>query len=94
MNLIKFFCIVYTALLFANPDHANVPLSTLGDALDSFLARNDDTTEHLILASKQDVQNACKRSSWVTDSPRVWYKKVDRWYRAASVRRLVVSIAT
>jgi hypothetical protein len=46
------------------------PMITVGDAIQSFLGRLDDTTKGMCLASQKDFQ--LRRGSWPTAGPRIW----------------------
>ena len=50
------------------------PMITVGDAIQSFLGRPDDTTKGMCLASQKDFQ--LRRGSWPTAGPQIWKGEV------------------
>jgi hypothetical protein len=49
------------------------PMVTVGDAIQSFLGRSDDTTQGMCLVSQKDFQ---RRHGWPTAGPRIWKGEV------------------
>ncbi|KAI0186899.1 hypothetical protein EV127DRAFT_410850 [Xylaria flabelliformis] len=69
------------------------PLSTLGDAIASFMREPDQTTKNMCLATKHDIVNGLKRSSPnrkgkrepnPNPHPRMWEMGKFRWMAAAT----------
>jgi hypothetical protein len=59
-NVVKFCIMMFVALRLGDD-----PLITIGDAVESFLDRNDKTTKGLCLLSKKDVLNAIRlKKNW------------------------------
>lgn len=65
---------------------------TIGDAIQSFLARPDPTTENCCLMSKHNVDVVWK-SPEIQQNQRFKTRKREPWFSAISVRRWSVSIA-
>jgi hypothetical protein len=61
VNGLKCVCIIYTAILYGQ-EH-DLPLSTIGDAIVSFMSKSDPTTERMCLVGKSKVQTNPGRPS-------------------------------
>jgi hypothetical protein len=78
MNLCKCFCIGYTA--FHEHLRSEPSISTLGDALVSFLRTEDTETKDMCLAEKTNIEDL-----WRNTRPQPWVSQKRRWYSAASL---------
>jgi hypothetical protein len=95
-NLLKVLCMFLTVWKYKTET-----LVTVGDAIASFLDKPDPTTEGRCLSSKEDFVRGPwawgRRSNWnavriLSDSPgapQVWNPSVQRWWRAASLKRWI-----
>lgn len=79
---------MYTAIAFRRMEDSDVPLTILGDALDSFLDRRDQTTQQLVLVDKKELKGT---KSWNMPGPRLWTQKVIRRSQAVSIVRRLAS---
>ena len=64
------------------------PLMTMGDAVASFLGKNDPTTKDMCLSSFQDF----KMNKGYSAGPRQWHNKRFRWKDVTSKTRRVVTV--
>ena len=66
------------------------PLTTLGDAVESFLLKADPTTEHMCLAGKGIISERLRSTprNWSLRAvSRKWEPKRHRWFKGASLKR-------
>ncbi|PLB52320.1 hypothetical protein P170DRAFT_472224 [Aspergillus steynii IBT 23096] len=81
-NVVKVACFLFT-LRIVKKDH---PLCTTGDAVQSFLERPDEYTNHRCLASKHDFEKLSTKSKcWETRGPGdadIWTDRRHRWGKA------------
>lgn len=85
LNLIFVLCLV---LAIARPLFA--PLVTLGDALASFLAEPDPTTQGACLITKADI----KKGRWGLREAKRWEAQSHRWIQTPSLARWMVWLLT
>ncbi|KAF7502331.1 hypothetical protein GJ744_006019 [Endocarpon pusillum] len=89
-NLVK--CVSMLWLLYIRPEQT---LSTLGDAIASFLEKPDPHTKNCGVATKMSVQASEKRiDTWGEGECRAWLPATTRWYQAASLSRWLVTMTT
>jgi hypothetical protein len=79
-NLLKVLIIFYTAVEFWKGREQ--PLSTVGDAIASFLQRSDDTTLSMCLATKDQLPKSQREVGKA--SPQRWSLKTVRLWKAAT----------
>ncbi|PVH98584.1 hypothetical protein DM02DRAFT_615710 [Periconia macrospinosa] len=85
LNLIKAALILYT--VFGIKDE---PLLTMGDAVASFLEREDLTTRDMCLLSVKEIKES---KNYFPVGPRMWSAERWRWKDVASVRRRIATIS-
>ncbi|KAF2870526.1 hypothetical protein BDV95DRAFT_595268 [Massariosphaeria phaeospora] len=73
--------------VLSNEDPMAKPLSTIGDAISSFLAIPDPTTMQLGLADKTALSN--QKTPWPLGQTYTWSLNRSRWYRLVTKKRLV-----
>ncbi|KAK2681218.1 hypothetical protein RAB80_003011 [Fusarium oxysporum f. sp. vasinfectum] len=66
------------------------PLVTLGDALSSFLADPDVSTEDSCLITKEEI----KKGLWGDREGKYWYAKTSRWFNVPSFNRWAIWFMT
>ncbi|KAF1994291.1 hypothetical protein P154DRAFT_549157 [Amniculicola lignicola CBS 123094] len=87
LNLIKAGLIWYTVVKIKED-----PLITMGDAVASFLERNDPTTKDMCLLTLKDIK---KRSAWPNFSPprpKAWSDTQYRWKDVVSKTRRITTL--
>ncbi|RKK34123.1 hypothetical protein BFJ67_g13921 [Fusarium oxysporum f. sp. cepae] len=67
-----------------------IPLVTLGDALSSFLADPDVSTEDSCLITKEEI----KKGLWGDREGKYWYAKTSRWFNIPSFNRWAIWFMT
>lgn len=88
-NAIKFICMILA--VFINKESV---LTTVGDAIMSFLDNPDRTTVGMCIASKRDIQ----KGDWAATHPgfnqapvyRTWHRHRHHWFRATSIGRWII----
>ncbi len=81
-NFIKVCCMSLVIWKFTAPT-----MVTIGDAVASFLESPDLTTQSMCLATKSDIIKHFGEQP----TPRPWDSKRQRWFKAASVKRWVIT---
>jgi hypothetical protein len=85
-NALKLLCICYTASIFSREKLHTKPLTTLGDALQSFLEDPDPTTKNRCQQAKQRLISKSPLF-WDTDEPQEWKQCPAPWHQSPSFRR-------
>jgi hypothetical protein len=98
INFIKCICIAYITYLYKGdvrrtdkrPARGSTHLVTIGDAIASFLDSQDDYTENMDTATKNDFERG-----WPTARPNHLSSRQRsvRWFRAASMRRWLITMS-
>jgi hypothetical protein len=87
LNLLKCICILVVTLKYREPT-----LSTIGDAVCSFLKDRDSTTAQMGVVTKDNIVSMAE-SDWMISGTCKLTPQTVRMYRAASVRRWIVTIS-
>jgi hypothetical protein len=79
---------LYSLRILSDEGRDTKPLSTIGDAINSFLVRKDPTTTHLGLMDRRNVTK--RKAYWpVERTPMAWAPTDMRWHRLVSTRRKI-----
>jgi hypothetical protein len=79
---------LYSLRILSDEGHYTKPLSTIGDAINSFLVREDVTTRNLGLMDKSNLSK--RKADWpIQRTPLAWAPTNIRWYRLISMKRKV-----
>jgi len=72
--------------VLSNEGPMTKPLSTIGDAINSFVVMPDATTTSLGLADKSTLSK--QKTPWPAGHTCAWSLNVSRWYRLVTKKRL------
>ena len=86
LSLINCACILGTIILRSKPT-----ISTIGDAIASFLEFPDETSAHMGPVSKSTFAKR-KSRAWEEPSTVTWRPSTTRWYSAPSRRRWIITM--
>ncbi|KAH7082209.1 hypothetical protein FB567DRAFT_630623 [Paraphoma chrysanthemicola] len=86
VNALKFICMLYGVRLLSKDGQYSKPLSTIGDAIASFLEIRDGTTCGLALINKATLSR--QNSAWSAKRKDVWTADRFRWFQLVSKKRL------
>ncbi|KAH7070508.1 hypothetical protein BKA63DRAFT_78380 [Paraphoma chrysanthemicola] len=86
VNALKLICMLYGVRLLSKDGPYSKPLSTIGDAIASFLEIKDDTTRGLSLTNKATLTR--HKSRWPRKGKQVWTADRFRWFQLVSKTRL------
>lgn len=83
---------LYCVRILSDENPLTKPLSTVGDAINSFLLDEDTTTRSLNLADRHTLAKLAKEKvSWAVSQPRAWRPTSSRWAGLVSKRRMIYS---
>lgn len=86
-NALKCFCMLFVIISKRGP-----ALSTLGDAIESFLKNPDPFTKSLGICSKKDILRSDKKWKSQKEGYLIWEPRATSWFHAASKRRWKATI--
>jgi hypothetical protein len=79
---------LYSLSILSDEGQDTKPLSTIGDAINSFLTREDHTTVHLGLMDNRSLLK--RKTDWpVERALMTWEPTHMRWYRLVSTKRKI-----
>lgn len=89
VNLVKLLCMLYSIKILSDENPMTKPLSTLGDAINSFLLDEDTTTRNLGLIDRVTLAKSTKKNfDWAVPQPRAWTQTRSRLFRLVSKKRM------